>query len=148
MKRSTERILTTHVGSLPRPPDLLAMIQAKEQGGTFDAAIFAGRVKSAVAEVVRQTGRSGIDIVADGEMGRFGFIPYVNERLAGIEPRQSTGGAERLGAVARTPGVPRILPLGRADAGRRRSGAAHPDGCAPARSPTADARRCSATSTI
>ncbi len=93
MKRSTERILTTHVGSLPRPPDLLAMIQAKERGGAFDPALFAGRVESAVAEIVGRQAASGIDILADGEMGRFGFIPYVNERLAGIEPRQSTGGA-------------------------------------------------------
>ncbi len=90
MKRSTQRILTTHVGSLPRPPDLLEMIQAKERGGPFDAELFARRVKSAVAEIVRRQADSGIDIVADGEMGRFGFIPYVNERLAGIEPRKNT----------------------------------------------------------
>lgn len=87
MKLSTERILTTHVGSLPRPPDLLEMIQAKEQGKPFDAAALAGRIKSAVAEVVRKQAEAGIDIVADGEMGRFGFIPYVNERLSGLEPR-------------------------------------------------------------
>ncbi len=92
MKRSSERILTTHVGSLPRPPDLLAMIQAKEQGAGFDADAYAGRVKGAVAESVRRQAESGIDVVADGEMGRFGFIPYVNERLAGIEPRKSAGG--------------------------------------------------------
>jgi 5-methyltetrahydropteroyltriglutamate--homocysteine methyltransferase len=90
MKRSTERILTTHVGSLPRPPDLLDMIQAKERGAAFDGEAFVGRVKSAIAEVVKQQADSGIDIVADGEMGRFGFIPYVNERLAGIEPRKNT----------------------------------------------------------
>jgi 5-methyltetrahydropteroyltriglutamate--homocysteine methyltransferase len=92
MKRSTQRIVTTHVGSLPRPPDLLEMIQAKEQGRPFDAEAFATRVKSAVAECVKKQAESGIDIVADGEMGRFGFIPYVNERLAGIEPRKSAGG--------------------------------------------------------
>ena len=87
MKRSSERILTTHVGSLPRPPDLLAMIQAKEQGAAFDADAFAARIKRAVAEIVEKQGAAGIDIVADGEMGRFGFIPYVNERLTGLEPR-------------------------------------------------------------
>jgi 5-methyltetrahydropteroyltriglutamate--homocysteine methyltransferase len=92
MKRSTQRILTTHVGSLPRPPDLLAMILAKEQRGSFDAERFVSRVESAVAEVVKRQADSGIDVVADGEMGRFGFIPYVNERLAGIEPRKSAGG--------------------------------------------------------
>src|SRR5437764_683464 len=92
MKQSTQRTLTTHVGSLPRPPDLLVMIQAKEQGEAFDAARYAGRVKGAVAEVVKKQADAGIDIVADGEMGRFGFIPYVNERLAGIEPRKSARG--------------------------------------------------------
>jgi 5-methyltetrahydropteroyltriglutamate--homocysteine methyltransferase len=63
------------------------MIQAKERGGSFDAAAFAARVKSAVAEVVRRQAEAGIDIIADGEMGRFGFIPYVNERLTGLEAR-------------------------------------------------------------
>jgi 5-methyltetrahydropteroyltriglutamate--homocysteine methyltransferase len=87
MKQSTERILTTHVGSLPRPPDLLEMIQAKERGEPIDSGAFADRVKSTVAEVVRRQADAGIDIVADGEMGRFGFIPYVNERLAGLEAR-------------------------------------------------------------
>jgi 5-methyltetrahydropteroyltriglutamate--homocysteine methyltransferase len=89
MKHSTERILTTHVGSLPRPPDLLKMIQAKEQGRPIDAEAFAARVKSAVAEVVRKQAEAGIDIAADGEMGRFGFIPYVNERLTGLEARSN-----------------------------------------------------------
>jgi 5-methyltetrahydropteroyltriglutamate--homocysteine methyltransferase len=89
MKHSTERILTTHVGSLPRPPDLLEMIQAKEQGRPIDAEAFAARVKSAVAEAVRRQAEAGIDIAADGEMGRFGFIPYVNERLTGLEARSN-----------------------------------------------------------
>ena len=92
MKQSTERILTTHVGSLPRPPDLLQMIQAKERGGGFDGEAFARRVKEAVAEVVRKQAEAGIDILADGEMGRFGFIPYVNERLTGLEARPNPGG--------------------------------------------------------
>src|SRR6202007_2076961 len=92
MKRSTQRILTTHVGSLPRPADLLQMIQAKEQGEPLDAEAFARRVASAVAEVVRKQAEAGIDILADGEMGRFGFIPYVNERLTGLEARPNPGG--------------------------------------------------------
>ena len=57
MERSTWRMLTTHVGSLPRPPDLLAMILAKEQGGTFDAGSYADLVKSSVAEVVKKAVR-------------------------------------------------------------------------------------------
>src|SRR5436305_2844605 len=86
MKRSTDRILTTHVGSLPRPDDLRALILKKQQGEAVDEAAFAARVKSAVAEVVGRQSEAGIDIMADGEMGRIGFIPYVNERLAGITP--------------------------------------------------------------
>jgi 5-methyltetrahydropteroyltriglutamate--homocysteine methyltransferase len=92
MKQSTERILTTHVGSLPRPPDLLAMIQAKERGGPFDGDAFASRVRSAVAKVVKRQAEAGIDILADGEMGRFGFIPYVNEHLTGLEARPNPAG--------------------------------------------------------
>ena len=92
MKHSTHRILTTHVGSLPRPPDLLAMILAKEQGASFDAERYASGVRSAVADVVKKQAEAGIDVVADGEMGRFGFIPYVNDRLAGIEARPNPGG--------------------------------------------------------
>ena len=86
MKRSTNRILTTHVGSLPRPDDLRDMIMKKAQGERIDEAALAARVKTAVAETVRQQSEAGIDIVADGEMGRIGFIPYVNERLQGITP--------------------------------------------------------------
>ena len=125
MKHSTERILTTHVGSLPRPPDLLEMIQAKEQGRPIDAEAFAARVKSAVAEAVRKQAEAGIDIAADGEMGRFGFIPYVNERLTGLEARSNPRSE---GALARTSGVPRILRLGGADAGGGRRCAAEPMG--------------------
>jgi 5-methyltetrahydropteroyltriglutamate--homocysteine methyltransferase len=86
MKRSTRRIPTTHVGSLPRPDDLRAMILKKQQGESVDERAFAARVKSAVAEVVKRQEEAGIDIMADGEMGRIGFIPYVNERLTGITP--------------------------------------------------------------
>ncbi len=89
MKHSTDRFLSTHVGSLPRPPDLLAMIFAKETGAAVDPDAYARRVASAVSDAVRRQAKCGIDIVADGEMGRFGFIPYVNERLAGITPRRS-----------------------------------------------------------
>src|SRR5258708_39832801 len=97
MKRSTDRILTTHVGSLPRPDDLRALILQKQQGQRVDDAAFAARVKSAVAEVVKRQGKAGIDILADGEMGRIGFIPYVNERLAGITPSPTAEGANYWG---------------------------------------------------
>ncbi|HJU15316.1 MAG TPA: cobalamin-independent methionine synthase II family protein [Stellaceae bacterium] len=91
MKQSINRILTTHVGSLPRPPDLLSMIEAREAGGPFDAA-FDARLREAVGDAVRRQAEAGIDIVGDGEMGRIGFIPYVNERLSGIEARPAETG--------------------------------------------------------
>jgi 5-methyltetrahydropteroyltriglutamate--homocysteine methyltransferase len=97
MKRSTDRILTTHVGSLPRPDDLRAMILRKQRGEAVDEAAFAARVRSAVGEIVRRQGDAGIDIVADGEMGRIGFIPYVNERLAGIAPSPNAEAANYWG---------------------------------------------------
>src|ERR1700733_2740908 len=86
MQRSTDRILTTHAGSLPREDDLNALIRKKATGEALDETAFAARVKSAVGDVVRRQAEAGIDVVADGEQGRVGFIPYVNERLAGIEP--------------------------------------------------------------
>jgi len=86
MQRSTDRILTTHAGSLPRDDDLNALIRKKASGEALDEAAFAARVEQAVADVVRRQTDAGIDIVGDGEQGRVGFIPYVNERLAGITP--------------------------------------------------------------
>ena len=87
MKRSTERILTTHVGSLIRPPDLQEMIRARESGNPYDHEALAARVRSAVAEAVRQQVECGIDIVSDGEQGKLGFNTYTNQRLGGFEPR-------------------------------------------------------------
>jgi 5-methyltetrahydropteroyltriglutamate--homocysteine methyltransferase len=84
MKRSTERILTTHTGSLPRPPDLLTLIQAMERG-TGDPAVFRTRLRSAVAEIVQAQVRAGIDIVNDGEMGKPSYATYVKDRLTGFE---------------------------------------------------------------
>jgi 5-methyltetrahydropteroyltriglutamate--homocysteine methyltransferase len=86
MMRSTDRILTTHVGSLPRPADLLAMLRARERGEAQDAHAFASRVRGAVSDVVRKQLDLGVDIVDDGEMGKPGFIHYANDRLAGFEP--------------------------------------------------------------
>jgi len=84
MKRSTERILTTHTGSLPRPADLLPLIQAMEND-TGNPAAFGIRVRSAVAEIVRTQVQAGIDIVNDGEMGKPSYATYVKDRLNGFE---------------------------------------------------------------
>ena len=93
MMRSTDRILTTHVGSLPRPADLLAMLRARERGQAQDAQAFAARVRGAVTDVVRKQLELGVDIVDDGEMGKPGFIHYANERLAGFEPLNEAVGS-------------------------------------------------------
>jgi 5-methyltetrahydropteroyltriglutamate--homocysteine methyltransferase len=87
MNRSTNRILTTHCGSLPRPTDLLDLMKAKIHGEPYDADIYAARIQSAVAEMVRQQVECGIDIPTDGEQSKPGFFAYVSERLAGFEPR-------------------------------------------------------------
>ena len=83
MQRSTERILTTHVGSLPRPPDLLQMVQA--DGGDFDAPANAARLRAAVDEIVSKQVELGIDVIDDGEFGKPSFVSYVNERLGGFD---------------------------------------------------------------
>jgi 5-methyltetrahydropteroyltriglutamate--homocysteine methyltransferase len=87
MQHSTDRILTTHCGSLPRPHDLLDMMKAKLSGAPYDHGAYAGRVESAVADTVHQQVECGIDIPTDGEMGKPGFFAYVRERLDGFEPR-------------------------------------------------------------
>jgi len=87
MNRSTTRILTTHCGSLPRPRDLLDLMKAKINGAPYDAGAYTARVRSAVSEIVRQQVDCGIDIPTDGEQGKQGFFAYINERLAGFEPR-------------------------------------------------------------
>jgi 5-methyltetrahydropteroyltriglutamate--homocysteine methyltransferase len=87
MKRSTDRILTTHVGSLARPVDLLDLMKAKVNDEPHDQEIYAERISAAVAEIVRKQADSGIDIVTDGEQGKLGFSAYVSERLAGYEAR-------------------------------------------------------------
>ena len=79
MKRSTSRILTTHAGSLPRPPDLLALMQ-----GASDPAKLTARVREAIAGAVRQQVDLGLDVITDGEMGKPSFITYVTERLSGF----------------------------------------------------------------
>ena len=84
MKRSTERFLTTHTGSLPRPADLIRMMFAKEEGVPVDAAALATRVRAAVAEVVARQVEAGIDLVNDGEMSKPSYATYVKDRLAGF----------------------------------------------------------------
>lgn len=95
MKRSTDRILTTHTGSLARPKDLLDLMKAKINGEPYDEAVYTERTRSAVAEIVRKQVESGIDIVTDGEQGKPGFFAYVRERLVGFEPKGPERGARK-----------------------------------------------------
>src|SRR5262245_45051689 len=93
MNRSRDRILTTHAGSLPRPTDLLEVMRRQGSGQPIDPAAHAARVRSAVADVVRQQVDVGLDVVDDGEMSKPSFVTYVNDRLGGFEPAPGVAGS-------------------------------------------------------
>ncbi len=84
MQRSSERFLTTHAGSLPRPDDLIRMMYAKEEGVLVEPAALAARVKAAVAEVVQKQAAAGIDLINDGEMSKPSYATYIKDRLDGF----------------------------------------------------------------
>jgi 5-methyltetrahydropteroyltriglutamate--homocysteine methyltransferase len=84
MKRSSERILTTHTGSLPRPDDLLPLVEQKEAGTLRDAAAFGTAVKSAVNTIVRKQIECGVDVINDGEMDKPSYATYPKDRLSGF----------------------------------------------------------------
>jgi 5-methyltetrahydropteroyltriglutamate--homocysteine methyltransferase len=87
MKLSTDRILTTHVGSLPRPDDLVDMMMDRADGKPVDEKAYAARISKAVKDSVRQQADMGLDVVSDGEMGKPSFITYAAQRLDGLEKR-------------------------------------------------------------
>lgn len=87
MKRSTDRILTTHVGSLPRADDLIPLLQAKDAGQPYDEAALDARVATAVTEVARRQADAGLDVINDGEHSKSVYSGYLRTRLAGFEPR-------------------------------------------------------------
>jgi 5-methyltetrahydropteroyltriglutamate--homocysteine methyltransferase len=84
MQRSTERILTTHAGSLPRPASLLPLVLAQEQGEIVEAAQLEAEVRSAVQETVRKQLDAGVDILNDGEVSKPSYATYVKDRLTGF----------------------------------------------------------------
>jgi 5-methyltetrahydropteroyltriglutamate--homocysteine methyltransferase len=103
MKRSTDRILTTHVGSLIRPPALREFLAAKEAGKPFDQAAYAKCLKECVAEVVRKQADIGIDVISDGEFGKaISWAQYALFRLGGFERRPFAGGNPFTRGVDRT----------------------------------------------
>ena len=85
MQRSTNRILTTHTGSLPRPADLVALLNAKELGEPYDKAALDARVRRAIADVVAKQTATGIDVIGDGEHSKVNWMAYARGRLAGLE---------------------------------------------------------------
>jgi 5-methyltetrahydropteroyltriglutamate--homocysteine methyltransferase len=114
MKRSADRILTTHTGSLPRPADLIPMLEAHDTGVPTDPAAFEAGVRRAVADIVRKQVEAGVDVVSDGEQGKVGYSTYVRHRLTGFDGQsgvaaradwadfpEAAARAERRAAVAR-----------------------------------------------
>src|SRR5215468_1954440 len=85
MKLSTDRILTTHTGSLPRATDLTTTLEALDAGRIPDPEAFEARVRRAVGDIVRQQLEAGIDIINDGEQGKVGYSTYVRHRLTGFD---------------------------------------------------------------
>jgi 5-methyltetrahydropteroyltriglutamate--homocysteine methyltransferase len=91
VQRSTERILTTHTGSLPRPPALLEALQKRDHGER-DGSALAGQVRDAVQEIVGRQAAAGVTVVNDGEASKIGYSTYVKERLDGFGGEGGLGG--------------------------------------------------------
>lgn len=91
MKTSTDRILTTHVGSLARPDHVLRLLFAKERGEDYDTGLFETSVRDAVAEIVKRQAEAGIDVVCDGEQSKSSFLTYIAERLEGFSASENQG---------------------------------------------------------
>ena len=96
MKTSTDRILTTHTGSLPRPKPLIDLILRREKGEAIDADAFEAATAKAVDEVVAQQAAAGIDVVSDGEMSKPSYTTYIRHRVDGIamDPRAAEKGRD------------------------------------------------------
>jgi 5-methyltetrahydropteroyltriglutamate--homocysteine methyltransferase len=87
LQQNTDRIQTTHIGSLPRPHNVLDLLKAKLNGQTYDQAALDKAIAEGVRDNVRKQVDCGIDIVTDGEVSKPGFFTYIQERLTGFEPR-------------------------------------------------------------
>src|SRR3989442_1102049 len=103
MQRSTDRILTTHTGSLPRPRSLVELMFTRESGGPVDASSLEAEVRSAVNDVVSKQRDAGVDVLNDGEMSKIGYSTYVKERLTGFGGTKTMAQAmrEKYTAMAR-----------------------------------------------
>src|SRR5205809_2400091 len=90
MKRSTDHILTTHTGSLPRPLDLVDIVLRKEAKQPVDEDVLAIHVRSAIAEVVQRQAEVGVTVLNDGEQGKPDYSTYMKNRLTGFEGESTT----------------------------------------------------------
>ena len=99
MKRSTDRIRTTHTGSLPRPPQILETLRAQADGRPYDMAAHEATLRDQVFDIVRRQVEAGIDVVSDGECSKPSFRAYLTERLRGFEARVPAGGVPVPGPV-------------------------------------------------
>src|SRR5262245_18096042 len=153
--QSTSRILTTHVGSLVRPPELVGFLRQQQNHESYDAGAYEECLRRSVSEVVKGQTDAGIDIVSDGEFGKsISWSRYVLERLAGFEERQDSTnkGGVRPPSPARTA---RTSPSSTTNTRRRRASPAWArmprssgPGCSPVLSAIPDSPRCNATSPI
>ena len=89
IQQNTDRIQTTHIGSLPRPHAVLDLMKAKFNGEPYDQKVYDATVAKGVADNVRKQVECGIDIVTDGEVSKPGFFTYIQERLEGFETRRN-----------------------------------------------------------
>jgi 5-methyltetrahydropteroyltriglutamate--homocysteine methyltransferase len=144
MKRSSERILTTHVGSLVRPPEILEGVLARAAGKSRDEDAFASRVRQGIHDVVAMQAEVGVDVPSDGEFSKPNFFGYVTERLAGlsvdVEPepdgtapmnypilnQEFPGFMAQYNSMYRTMWMPPSLPRDLIDAAIKRSAREHP----------------------
>src|SRR6202451_3462025 len=85
MKLSTDRILTTHVGSLPRPQEVVDYLFAQDRGENYDPVKFDQAIRSGVLNALQKQGECGVDVVSDGEMGKISYATYIRHRLTGFE---------------------------------------------------------------
>src|SRR5258707_267471 len=129
MKRSEQRILTTHTGSLPRPPALRDLLVRQDRGEAIDATALAREVEAAVRHVVARQLEAGIDVGNDGEQPRVGFSTYPARRFLAIggAPHGRNKGGDRGAARRSHPPAPLLGQLRRATHPRRVAGAAAGD---------------------
>lgn len=100
MQMNTDHVRTTHTGSLPRPDDLVELVYAEERGQTVDREAVHRRIRQAAGEIVAQQHAAGVEIVNDGEVGKFGYATYVTRRLTGYESQIHVPRTPRLDAAA------------------------------------------------